>query len=194
MRTTNFNKVTELASNDFFIGMDVHKKSWTITIRSADLFLENFTQPPCAQTLINHLHHKYPHDAKFFSAYEAGFCGTSIHEQLSKAGIQNIIVNPADIPATDKEKKNKTDLHDSRTIAKNLEKGTLTGIYIFSQPLQQLRALNRIRALRVKDLTRANNRLKSFLKYFDISYAVACTNKNDKITARTLRYLQHVTL
>lgn len=48
-----------------------------------------------------------------------------------------MIVNPADIPQTDKQKKNKTDLHDSRATARYLEKGLLSPIYVMT-PEQQV--------------------------------------------------------
>ena len=70
-----------------------------------------------AGQLARYLHSRYP-GAKFFSAYEAGFCGTSAHHDLCKAGIHNMIIHPADLSQTDKQKKTKTDLHDSRAIAR----------------------------------------------------------------------------
>jgi transposase len=105
---------------------------------------------------------------KFYSAYEAGFCGTGYHEQLCKVGISNIIVHAADIPQTDKQKKNKTDLHDSRSIAEYLEKGNLHGIHVLCREQQELRSLFRLREGAVKDVTRSNNRLKSFMLYYNI--------------------------
>jgi len=57
-----------------------------------------------AGQLARYLHSRYP-GAKFFSAYEAGFCGTSAHHDLCKVGIHNMIIHPADLPQTDKQKK-----------------------------------------------------------------------------------------
>jgi transposase len=77
-------------------------------------------------------------------------------------------VHAADIPSTDKQKKNKTDLHDSRSISEHLEKGNLHGIHILTHEQQELRSLFRFRESKVVDVTRANNRLKSFLMYYGI--------------------------
>ena len=99
-------KGVDFTGQRFYVGIDVHKKSWTVTIRSSNLHIEQFTQPPSSELLVKHLNTKYP-GAEYYSAYEAGFCGTGIHEKLTKAGVNNIVINPADLPSTDKEKKNK---------------------------------------------------------------------------------------
>lgn len=49
----------------------------------------------------------------YFSAYEAGFSGLWPHYKLTELGINNIVVNPADIPTTQKEKVQKEDKRDS---------------------------------------------------------------------------------
>ena len=167
MLRTNLQKQNDFTGQDFYIGLDVHKQSWYVTIRSLGIEVGHFTQGPDAAALHEYLERNFP-GGKYHSAYEAGFCGTGAHEQLCKAGIDNIIVHAADVPSTDKQKKNKTDLHDSRAIADHLERGNLKGIYVLSQDEQELRSLFRLRECRVKDTTRANNRLKSFLMYYSI--------------------------
>jgi hypothetical protein len=150
----------------FYVGIDLHKNSWAVTIRSLGLYLEHFTQPPVTQILVDHLRKKYP-GGDYYSAYE-GFCGTSIHEELIGLGIHNLIVHAADIPTTDKQHKNKSDVRDSRSIAFQLEKNNLHGIYVMAKQDQELRSLFRLRQTRVRDLTRSTNRLKSFLIYHGV--------------------------
>ena len=99
----------------------------------------------------------------YYSVYEAGFCGFSIHRELEKCGIKNIIVNPADIPATDKDKRQKEDKRDSRKLAKSLKNGELTGIHILSIEIEELRSLVRYRKTIVKELGRHKNRIKSLV-------------------------------
>ena len=176
MPTTNLQNSIDFKGQKFYVGLDVHKKSWAVTIRSMGIQLANFTQPPSADSLYTYLKRNFPGGC-YHSAYEAGFCGTSIHEQLCKLGINNILVHAADIPSTDKQKKNKTDLHDSRSIAEHLEKGNLHCIHVLTQEQQELRSLFRLRECKVKDVTRANNRLKSFLMYFDIKLPEAISKK-----------------
>src|SRR6185369_11972302 len=106
--------------------------------------------------LLSHLQRKFP-GGEFYSAYEAGFSGTGVHESLCKLGIKNIVVHPGDIPRTDKEKKNKTDIHDSRAIAFHLEKGNLHSIFVMSRKQQEFRSLFRLRESKARDLARAIN-------------------------------------
>ena len=43
-----------------------------------------------------------------------------LNRELTKLGINNMVVNPADIPTTDKDRKQKEDARDSRKIAEQL--------------------------------------------------------------------------
>ena len=88
--------------------------------------------PASVEVLKNYLWKMYP-EANFHSVYEAGFCGYWIHQKLVTYGINNIVVNPADIPTTDKEKKRKTDRVDSRKLGRSLRSGELHSIYIGSE-------------------------------------------------------------
>ena len=165
MPNTKVQHFADFVNENIYVGVDVHKKSWAVTIRAFNLQLAHFTQPPSSETLATYLKKSFPR-GNYFSVYEAGFFGTTIHEQLTSLGIKNIIVNPGDIPVTDKQKKSKTDTHDSRSLAEYLERGSLKGIYILSKEQQELRALFRLRTSKSRDLTRAINKLKGFLIYF----------------------------
>lgn len=160
----------------YYIGLDVHKNSWTVTVRTLGLEVAHFTQLPSASILCHYLQNKFP-SGNFYSAYEAGFSGTTAHYALCQLGISNIIVNPADIPQTDKQKKNKTDLHDSRSIARYLEKGLLFPIYVMTPEQQEMKALFRCREASVRDATRTINRLRSLLYLFGIDIPDRFKNK-----------------
>jgi transposase len=192
MRTTKLQNPVDFKGQKFYIGIDVHKNSWAVTIRSLHLHLEHFSQPPSAKVLVNHLHKKYP-EGEYYSAYEAGFCGTGIHEELCSLGVKNIIVHAADIPFTDKQNKNKSDVRDSRSIAFHLEKGNLHGIYIMPREWQELRSLFRFRQAKVRDLARTTNRLKSFLLYLGIRFSLAFEG-NEYISAKVLTWLNGLEL
>lgn len=161
------NKSTDFTGQQFFIGIDIHKKSWTITIRTLEIEVSHFTQEPDVRHLVNYLNNRFS-GGYFFSAYEAGYCGTSPHHALCRCGIKNIIIHPADLPQTDKQKNNKTDLHDSRAIARYLEAGVLSGIHIMPADQQERRALFRCREAKVKEVTRCSNRLRALLYYLGV--------------------------
>jgi len=192
MPITNLQNSNDFEGQKFYVGLDVHKKSWSVTVRSLQRQVTHFTQPPCAETLARTLKKRFP-GGIFYSAYEAGFCGTVAHEQLCKHGITNIIVNPGDVPSTDKQKKTKTDVHDSRLIAENLEKNNLRAIHIFTHEQQQLRSLCRLRECKVKERVRANNRLKGFLVYYGIQVPETISKK-EFISQKVLTWLQDLEL
>src|SRR5471030_2056398 len=189
MLSTNLQNSIDFNGQKFYVGLDVHKKSWAVTIRSLSLQVAHFTQPPGADALLNYLQRNFP-GGEYHSAYEAGFCGTSIHEQLCKLGINNILVHAADIPSTDKQKKNKTDVHDSRSIAGHLEKGNLHGIHVLSREQQELRSVFRLRAGKVKDVTRANNRLKIAMVFFGVVVPESISKK-EFLSLRALKWLSN---
>jgi transposase len=76
-----------------------------------------------------------------------------------------IVVNPADIPGTDKERRSKTDKVDARKLAMHLSAGLLQPIYVPTEKLQKQRSLIRFRKKLWGDLCRAKNRLKSELRF-----------------------------
>ena len=186
------NKSTDFTGQRFYIGLDVHKKSWTITVRALGIELVHFSQEPNVDQLCHYLQSRYS-GGHFLSAYEAGFCGTSLHHTLCRAGIQNIIIHPADLPESDKHKKNKTDLHDSRAIARYLEAGVLSSIHIMPLDQQQRRALFRCREAKVKDVTRCSNRLRSFLDYAGVELPELFRDK-EYISRNFLLYLSTLQL
>ena len=147
---------------NFYIGIDVHLRQWTVTIRTQSRTLRTFSMDPDPLVLIKHLWTNYPHGT-YYSVYEAGFCGFWIHRKLVKAGIHNIVVNPADIPTSHKEKVQKRDKRDSQRLARELANGSLQAIYIPSCRGEALRSLGRRLAQNTKDLIRIKTRIKHFL-------------------------------
>ena len=162
---TQVTKKIDFNDKELFIGLDVHKKSWSVTVIVDGIEHRTFTQPPDPESLYNYLQRMFP-GGSYYSAYEAGFCGYGIHRQLNDLGIKNIVINAADIPTSQKDKLQKRDPVDSRKIARSLEKGSLHGIHIFDRELEELRSLNRTRFYLMRDLRRSKNRIKSFLQYY----------------------------
>jgi len=112
-------KTISFQGQNIYVGIDVHLKSWKVTIMLDHSFYKTFSQDPEPSILSDYLHRNFP-GGNYCSAYEAGFCGFSVHRELEKYGIKNIVVNPADIPTTDKERKQKEDKRDShKGISKN---------------------------------------------------------------------------
>ena len=66
----------------FYIGMDVHKRSWTVTIRTNGMVLQTYSMNPDPAELARHVNRNYP-GGIYKSAYEAGFCGFWIHNPIN---------------------------------------------------------------------------------------------------------------
>lgn len=154
----------DLKGQSVFVGIDVHLKNWKVTVMTKNIVHKTFSAPPHADKLFQYLTQNFP-GADYFSAYEAGFSGFWLHQELTKLGVNSMIVNAADIPTTDKERKQKEDRRDSRKIAQCLRSGDLTGVYVPTEVCLQDRALVRGRSVIVKDIARTKNQIKSAL-YF----------------------------
>jgi len=152
-----------------YVGIDVHKKDFKVSVMVDNVFFKTFSAQPTAQGIVHYLQNNFP-GASYYSAYEAGFSGFWLHRSLQKMGVNSIVVNAADIPTTDKERQQKEDRRDSRKIVNGLRLGQLKGIHIPSERVQNDRALMRIRDRIVRDITRNKNRIKGLLYFQGIEY------------------------
>jgi len=159
----------DFKGQNFFVGIDVHLKSWTVTILTEELMHKTFTQPANADILNNYLRRNFP-GGTYYSVYEAGFSGFWTHYKLKGMGINNIVVNAADVPTSQKEKLQKDDPTDSRKLARSLRSNDLKAIYVPEPGTLGDRSLVRMRATLVKDMTRFKQRIKSFLYFYGINY------------------------
>ena len=166
MKTRQSNKL-DFKGQNIYVGIDVHKKDWAVTVLSEHAVLKKFSQPPQPEALRKFLVTNYP-GASYKSVYEAGFCGFWIHHRFRELGIDNIVVNPADVPTMSKEKLHKTDAVDSGKLARELRAGTLKGIYVPDTQSLEIRSLIRLRNSIVKDTTREKNRIKGILHFYGI--------------------------
>lgn len=186
-------KVKEISfkGKEIYCGIDTHLKSWTVTVMVGEVVYKTFSQDPCAETLSRYLKRNFP-DGKYWSVYEAGFCGFSIHRQLIKNDINNIIVNPADVPTTNKEQCQKEDRRDSKKLARGLKNGELESIYIMSAEMEELRSLVRYRKTIMKELCRHKNRIKSFLNFKGIPIPTELNIQSKYWSSRFIAWLKTV--
>lgn len=165
--TQTQHQTVDFTGQNIYVGFDVHLKSWRVTIMTEKLLHKTFSQDPKPELLYQYLVKNFP-GGTYHSAYEVGFCGYWIHNKLLSLGVRSIVVNPADIPTTDKEKVQKEDARDSRKIAKALRSGDLIPLHVPNIKTLDDRSLLRTRATLVKDLVRNKNRTKSFLYFHGI--------------------------
>lgn len=160
------NKV-DFTGQTIYIGLDVHRKSWSVSIYLEHFEHKTFTQPPKVEVLVSYLKRHFP-GAAYKAVYEAGYCGFWIHDSLRQMGIECIVVNPADIPTTDKERTRKSDKVDCRKLARALRAGELQGIWVPPRAKAEDRSLVRTRQAMVKKQTRCKNQIKSMLYLYGV--------------------------
>jgi transposase len=160
-----------------FIGLDVHKKSWSVTIQEAKVVLKRFSMEADAPSLIHYVEKHYPHyEVECF--YESCCLGYRIYRDLSAAGWTVLVVNPGDIPRINKQNSSKTDKIDSRYLCQQLAAGHLRGIYVPDEKQEHFRSLFRRRVDLVKNLRRIKNHVKSMLLYYGVALPAAYDNIN----------------
>ena len=144
------------------IGIDVHKKNWSVTVLTEAGYRQTYSQNASARELFDFLDRHFP-GGEYHAVYEAGFTGFSTYYDLMSLGIDCMVVHAADVPTTQYESVMKTDRIDSRKLAKALQSGLLHGIFV--RPVENLddRSLVRARKNIQKDLVRYKQRIRHLL-------------------------------
>lgn len=157
----------DFTGQPIYIGLDVHKKSWSVSIHSALCEHKTFTQPPEVDLLVNYLRRNFP-GGSYHAVYEAGFSGFWVHDQLREKGVVCTVANPADVPTKDKERRKKRDRVDCRKLGRSLRAGEIEGIYVPCRKKLEDRSLVRTRQGMVRKQTRCKNQIKSLLLFYGI--------------------------
>jgi transposase len=160
-----------------FIGLDVHKKSWSVTIQQEQAVLKRFSMEAKADALVHYIQKHYP-SCSVECCYESCCLGYHIYRSLTAVGWQVLVVNPGDIPRINKQSSSKTDKIDSRYLCQQLAAGHLRGIYVPDEKQEQFRSLFRRRADLVKNLRRIKNHIKAMLLYYGIALPPQYDNIN----------------
>lgn len=160
-----------------FVGMDTHKKNWAVGIYLEECYHKAFSQPPEPKILYQYLQRNFP-GYEYHAVYEASYCGYWIYRELTDLGVHCIVTHPADIATTDKERSRKTDPRDAKKLARELRNQTLECVNIPDEVREEDRQLVRQGKTILKDMTRAKNRIKSYLAFKGISSPEEIKNAN----------------
>lgn len=152
-----------------YIGIDVHLKSWDVTIITESGHKKQFTQPSGALALFEQLKKSYP-NGNYQAVYESGFTGFSTYHSLQSFGIDCKVIHAADVPTTQYENVMKRDPIDSNKLAKALRSGVLNGIYIPDKDYLDDRSLLRYRKTLQHQLSGYKSRIKHLLYTNGVNY------------------------
>lgn len=189
---TQINK-KDFTGQNFYCGIDIHKKTWAVTMEAEEIYKKTITQSSDKEALIRYIKNNYP-GANVIVGYEAGYFGFGLYHYLRENGIECQVLHPADIPTTHKEKEQKRDPMDSKKIARVLKTGDAKSIWVPPISHQQDRQLLRTRKTIAKDVTRSKNRIKAFLQTYDIDYPDCFKKRGSHWSRKFIVWLEQITL
>ena len=115
------------AGTPVFLGLDLSKLSWHITVRACGETVLSLNCPAQFTSLIPIL--KAGAHCRIASVYEAGPFGYTLHDWLSTQGVKSMVCSPAHVPVQAGNHV-KTDRRDSLKLATLLEAGLLRPIAV----------------------------------------------------------------
>ena len=160
------NKKVLVRGKEVYIGVDVHKESWHVTARTEgeEVFHGGI---PSQYHALRRLLDRFK-DRRIKVAYEAGPCGFWLHDNLSRDGIEVLVVPPSLIPI-ESGNKVKTDKRDSRKLAKLLESNLLKRVYVLTEEERIDRELLRTRRQMVEHRNDVARQIKSKLLFYGVT-------------------------
>ena len=150
-----------------YVGLDVHKDTTVIAVADGGrdgevrLYGEISSDLGALEKVLRKLGAE-PDGVTLHVVYEAGPTGFVVYRRLQQLGLDCIVVAPTKTPV-EKGLRQKTDRRDALMLARLHRAGELTAIHVPDAVDESIRDLTRARADAVHDLTRAKQRLKSFL-------------------------------
>ena len=149
-----------------FIGVDLHKERWHVTIRTTDVELWSGSIPGRWESF-QLLLHRY-RQCTVQVVYEAGCFGFWLHDRLIEHGVECLVTPPSLVPQ-EAGNRVKTDRKDSRKLAHLLAKGLLKRIFVPGKKECYHRQVVRRRRQMIGDRTRVQNRIKAELRFYGMN-------------------------
>ena len=143
-----------------WIGVDVHKRSYSVAVYSESGVLHHFVTPADNQGLVEAIQRR---GLKVESlVYEAGLTGFGLYRACTAAGIPAMVVSANRIPRASTPSA-KTDKIDCIALAKYASTGMLKPIAVPSEEEEAARTIVRRRHAVARELGKTRNIIKSFL-------------------------------
>ena len=156
---------------DIFAGLDVDKRSISVTFADHQGLLKSLRMPYSVEHLVTHVRQHFPNQKVAF-AYEAGPTGYGLYDGLEAQAYRCLIASPSMIPKAPGQRV-KTNRLDSRLLAQNLRGGQLKSIHVPTGVYRELRHLTQLRDTFVSDMVGMKQRIKSLLLFEGIEFPPA---------------------
>jgi transposase len=153
---------------DLFVGMDVDKKSISVTILDHYEEIKRMKVSYDGQKLLSYIRRSHSGKRVVFG-YETGPTGWGLFDQLTSLGYACLVAAPNNIPDKPNQKV-KTNRKDSLKIAKSIRGGQLEGVRVPDNTYRNLRHLVARRRSCRKGLTQTKNRIKSLFLVKGIAF------------------------
>ena len=139
-----------------YVGMDVHKDSYTVCCYSIDEDKLQYQQTlaPDYKMILKYLEQirkRNPEEIEFVCGYEAGSLGYTLYHQLTEHGINCVILAPTTMVNTS-NRRIKTDKRDAINIAKCLAFRTYSAVHIPTSEDESVKEYMRMRNSQKKAL------------------------------------------
>jgi len=174
---------------NIYIGIDVHLKTWNVTIITQSGYKRKHSQKSSAKELFEYLKRHYP-NGNYQAVYESGFSGFSTYYALQEYGISCMVIHAADVPTTQYENVMKSDPIDSEKLAKALKAGILKGIYIRRKDNLDDCSVVRLRKTLQKQLGGYKSRVKHLLYTNGITLPECFEKPGTHWSKRFIRWLR----
>jgi len=145
-----------------FVGLDVHAETIAVAVAEKDGEVRSLGTIPNREQSIRKLVTKLSGSGTWRACYEAGPTGYTLYWQLTKLGVECLVIAPTLVPVKAGDRV-KTDRRDAERLAKSFRAGDLTPVWVPDAAHEALRDLVRAREAAKKDQLRARHRLGKFL-------------------------------
>ena len=145
-----------------FVGLDVHAETIAVAVAEKDGEVRSLGTIPNREQSIRKLVTKLGGSGTWRACYEAGPTGYTLYWQLTKLGVECLVIAPTLVPVKAGDRV-KTDRRDAERLAKSFRAGDLTPVWVPDAAHEALRDLVRAREAAKKDQLRARHRLAKFL-------------------------------
>jgi transposase len=163
--TDNVSQV-DFTGKHLFIGIDMHKRNWVVTVRTRDLQLKTFSMDPFPESLQRLLKREYG-GGILHLVYEAGCFGYGTYDYFQEKGFDIIVTPPNRMYRENSGVK--TDKRDSRELALFLSKGLLRKVVVPSREVRELRQILRIRDKQKKRKKQIQQEIRGMLLFLNYS-------------------------
>jgi transposase len=146
---------------DLFCGMDVDKRSISLTFVSHEGLVKSLKIPYDSSNLMQYVRRRFS-EKRIAFIYEAGPTGFGLYDDLVSQGYVCLVVAPTHISRSPADRV-KTNRIDSRKLAEKLRGGEIKGIHVPNRLYRDLRHLMHLRETVVRQQVATKLRIKMLL-------------------------------